>query len=205
MSPYPDGAKSVAQRKMDVAKAKELMKAAGVPKGFNVDLSTWKRDDFDKYAQLIKTSFKKIGINVTLKIDGSAGGNDVYYAGPYDSIKGKVLAYDNNSWMASHLGITDWAGRGVPDQYLMREFHSAGDWNDAHIWNDELDAAISAYLGAMTPAKKKETAKKLAEIQMDLTPYILAYTANAIGVRRKGLTGVSANGMGQYNLKGAKG
>jgi hypothetical protein len=50
-----------------------------------------------------------------------------------------------------------------------------------------------------------ETAKKLAEIQMDLTPYILAYTANAIGVRRKGITGVSANGMGQYNLKGAKG
>jgi peptide/nickel transport system substrate-binding protein len=205
MTPYPDGAKSVAQRKMDIAKAKELMKAAGVPNGFSCDLSTWKRDDFDKYAQLIKTSFKKIGINVTLKIDGSAGGNDVYYAGPYDSVKGKVLAYDNNSWMASTIGITDWAGRGVPDQYLMREYHSAGDWNDAHIWDDSLDAAISAYLGAMTPAKKKETAKKIAEISLDLTPYILAYTSNAIGVRRKGLTGISANGMGQYNLKGAKG
>jgi peptide/nickel transport system substrate-binding protein len=205
MSPYADGAKSVAQRKMDLAKAKQLMKEAGVPKGFSCDLSSWKRDDIDKYAQLIKTSFKKIGINVTLKIDGSDGGGSVYYAGPYDSVKGKILAYDNNSWMASTIGITDWAGRAVPDQYLMREWHSSGDWNDAHIWNDELDAAIMAYLGALSPAKKKETAKKVAEISMDLTPYILAYTANAVGAQRKGLSGVIANGMGQFKLNNAKG
>jgi hypothetical protein len=40
---------------------------------------------------------------------------------------------------------------------------------------------------------------------MDLTPYILAYTANAVGAQRKGLSGVIANGMGQFKLNNAKG
>jgi len=205
MEPYPAADKSVPQRKLDLVKAKALMKEAGVPNGFSCDLSGWKRDDFDKYAQLIKKSFGKIGIKVTLKIDGSDGGGAVYYNGPYDSKKGTILKYDNNSWMASTIGITDWAGRGVPDQYLMREWHSSGDWNDAHVWDDNLDAAITEYLGAMTPKAKKTASKKIQEISLELTPYILAYTNNAVSARRKGLSGIAANGMGQFNLKGAKG
>ena len=205
MDPYVTADKSVPQRKQDLAKAKELMKAAGVPNGFKVDLSTWARDDINKYAKLIKTSFAKIGIKVTLVIDGSDGGSAVYYTyDPYPSKPGKVNQFDNHSWLASNLGIVDWAGRGVPDQYLMREWRSTGDWSGAMLDSRVMDAAIDEYLTALTPAAKKKASKKIQEASLDETPYILAYTSNLISAGRKNLTGMVVNGMGQFDGRAAK-
>ena len=205
MDPYVTADKSVPQRKQDLAKAKELMKAAGVPNGFDVDLSTWARDDINKYAKLIKTSFAKIGIKVNLVIDGSDGGSAVYYTyDPYPSKPGKVNQFDNHSWLASNLGIVDWAGRGVPDQYLMREWRSTGDWSGAMLDSRVMDAAIDEYLQALTPAAKKKASKKIQEASLDETPYILAYTSNLISAGRKNLTGMVVNGMGQFDGRNAK-
>ena len=205
MDPYNTADTSVPQRKQDLAKAKELMKAAGVPNGFKVDLSTWARDDINKYAKLIKTSFAKIGIKVNLVIDGSDGGAAVYYTyDPYPSKPGKVNQFDNHSWLASNLGIVDWAGRGVPDQYLMREWRSTGDWSGAMLDSRVMDAAIDEYLTALTPAAKKKASKKIQEASLDETPYILAYTSNLITAGRKDLTGMVVNGMGQIDARTAK-
>jgi len=198
MDPYPAADKTVPQRKQDLAKAKQLMKEAGVPNGFSVELSTWSRDDINKYANLIKNSFAKIGIKVTLKIDGSDGGGAVYYTyNPYPSAKGKVFEYDNNSWLASNLGIVDWAGRGVPDQYLQREWKSTADWSAAQLWDDVLDAAIDEYIAAPSPAKQKIASKKIQERSLEMTPYILAYTSNLIYCTRKGVNNFAVNAMGQ--------
>ena len=205
MDPYVTADKSVPQRKQDLAKAKALMKEAGVPNGFKVDLSTWARDDINKYAKLIKTSFAKIGIKVNLVIDGSDGGSAVYYTyDPYPSKPGKVNQFDNKSWLASNVGITDWAGRGVPDQYLMREWRSTGDWSGAQLDSREMDAAIDEYLQAITPEAKKTASKKIQEVSLDETPYILAYTSNLITAGRKDLEGMVVNGMGQFDARKAK-
>ena len=205
MDPYNTADKSVPQRKQDLAKAKALMAEAGVPNGFKVDLSTWARDDINKYAKLIKTSFAKIGIKVNLVIDGSDGGSAVYYTyDPYPSKPGKVNQFDNHSWLASNLGIVDWAGRGVPDQYLMREWRSTGDWSGAMLDSRVMDAAIDEYLTALTPAAKKKASKKIQEASLDETPYILAYTSNLISAGRKNLTGMVVNGMGQFDGRAAK-
>jgi len=205
MDPYNTADTSVAQRKQDLAKAKALMAEAGVPNGFKVDLSTWARDDINKYAKLIKTSFAKIGIKVNLVIDGSDGGSAVYYTyDPYPSKPGKVNQFDNHSWLASNLGIVDWAGRGVPDQYLMREWRSTGDWSGAMLDSRVMDAAIDEYLTALTPAAKKKASKKIQEASLDETPYILAYTSNLITAGRKTLTGMVVNGMGQLDARNAK-
>ena len=205
MDPYNTADTSVAQRKQDLAKAKALMAEAGVPNGFKVDLSTWARDDINKYAKLIKTSFAKIGIKVNLVIDGSDGGSAVYYTyDPYPSKPGKVNQFDNHSWLASNLGIVDWAGRGVPDQYLMREWRSTGDWSGAMLDSRVMDAAIDEYLQAITPEAKKVASKKIQEASLDETPYILAYTSNLITAGRKTLTGMVVNGMGQLDARNAK-
>lgn len=198
MDPYASADKTVPQRKQDIAAAKQLMKEAGVPNGFSVDLSTWARDDINKYAKLIKTSFAKIGIKVNLVIDGSDGGGAVYYTyNPYPSAKGKVFEYDNHSWLASNLGIVDWAGRGVPDQYLQREWKSTADWSAAQLWDDVLDAAIDEYIAAPNPNKQRIASKKIQERALEMTPYILAYTSNLIYCTRKGVSNFAVNSMGQ--------
>ena len=204
MDPYNTADTSVPQRVKDIEKAKALMAEAGVPNGFAVDLSSWARDDINKYANLIKTSFAEIGIEVTLVIDGSDGGSAVYYTyDPYPSAPGKVNQFDNHSWLASNLGITDWAGRGVPDQYLMREWRSTGDWSGAMLDSRVMDAAIDEYLQAITPEAKKVASKKIQEASLDETPYILAYTSNLITAGRKNLTGMLVNGMGQFDARTA--
>jgi peptide/nickel transport system substrate-binding protein len=205
MDPYNTADTSVPQREKDIEKAKALMAEAGVPNGFKVDLSTWARDDINKYANLIKTSFAEIGIEVNLQIDGSDGGSAVYYTyDPYPSKPGKVNQFDNKSWLASNVGITDWAGRGVPDQYLMREWRSTGDWSGAQLDSREMDAAIDEYLQAITPEAKKKASKKIQEVSLDETPYILAYTSNLITAGRKDLKGMVVNGMGQFDARKAK-
>ena len=205
MDPYNTADTSVPQREKDIEKAKALMAEAGVPNGFAVELSSWARDDINKYANLIKTSFAEIGIEVTLVIDGSDGGSAVYYTyDPYPSKPGKVNQFDNNSWLASNLGIVDWAGRGVPDQYLMREWRSTGDWSGAQLDSREMDAAIDEYLQAITPEAKKTASKKIQEVSLDETPYILAYTSNLITAGRKDLKGMVVNGMGQFDARKAK-
>ena len=204
MDPYNTADTSVPQRVKDIEKAKALMAEAGVPNGFAVDLSSWARDDINKYANLIKTSFAEIGIEVTLVIDGSDGGSAVYYTyDPYPSMPGKVNQFDNHSWLASNLGIVDWAGRGVPDQYLMREWRSTGDWSGAMLDSRVMDAAIDEYLQAITPEAKKVASKKIQEASLDETPYILAYTSNLITAGRKNLTGMVVNGMGQFDARAA--
>ena len=204
MDPYNTADTSVPQRAKDIEKAKALMAEAGVPNGFKVDLSSWARDDINKYANLIKTSFAEIGIEVNLVIDGSDGGSAVYYTyDPYPSMPGKVNQFDNNSWLASNLGIVDWAGRGVPDQYLMREWRSTGDWSGAMLDSRVMDAAIDEYLQATTPEAKKVASKKIQEASLDETPYIIAYTSNLISAGRKSLTGMKINGMGQFDARTA--
>ncbi len=87
----------------------------------------------------------------------------------------------------------------------MREWHSNGDWNAAQVWDDKMDAAITEYLGALTPAKKVAASKKIQERSLELTPYILAYTSNLISGGRSSLSGVVVNGMGQIDARNAKG
>mgnify|MGYP003340235472 CR=1 FL=1 len=55
---------NIGYMKQDIAKAKALMSAAG-SKGFNVDLSSYHRDDIDALAPFLKASLAEIGINVT--------------------------------------------------------------------------------------------------------------------------------------------
>jgi peptide/nickel transport system substrate-binding protein len=200
MDSYPTKDKTVAQRKKDLVKAKRLMKQAGYENGFEVDLSTWYRDDINQLALFIKASFALINIKVNLKIDAAEGGGVFFYTfDPYPSVKGKVFEYDNNSWLASNLGIVDWIGRGVPDQYLLREWRSTGDWNAAHIDSPKLDAAIDAYTKAISFEKKKQATKLIQEASLDQTPYIVVYNANVLFVTNKNVSGLLLNGINQID------
>jgi peptide/nickel transport system substrate-binding protein len=185
---------SVPQRKKDIAKAKALMADAG-SKGFNVDLSSYHRDDIDALAPFLKASMADIGINVTLVLA------DSYYTAPWDSRQSKKV--ENHYWLESNMGITDWGHRGTPVEILTRAYKSTGDWNAAHFASAKFDAAADEFITATTPAKAKAASKKIQELCLEETPYIMVYFETRTSVVKKGLKGFYTNGMGQFESAGA--
>src|SRR5439155_6636122 len=67
---YPSTVKApaVPQRHLDIAKAKQLMAAAGMSKGFSLELTTEQTGEIPQLAQIIQRSVRQIGIKMTLKI-----------------------------------------------------------------------------------------------------------------------------------------
>jgi ABC-type transport system substrate-binding protein len=58
----------VPQREKDIAKAKELMAAAGMADGFEVTLTTEKYLEIPDYAVIIQNAVKEIGVKINLNI-----------------------------------------------------------------------------------------------------------------------------------------
>jgi peptide/nickel transport system substrate-binding protein len=186
---------SVAQREKDLEQAKALMEEAGVT-GFDVDLSSYSRDDINLLAPFLKSSFAEIGINVTIKQA------DSYYSPPWSSQESKKV--ENNIWLESNFGVTDFGHRGSPDVVLNRVLKSTGDWNAAQYKSDDMDAAIAEFISATTPDTRRAAAKKIQEISLEDTPYIFLYFPSATAAVRKGLTGFYSNGMAQFESAGVR-
>ena len=197
MDSFPTADKTVPVRKKDIAAAKALMAAAGVPNGFKVTLQSWKRDDIDKFTQFVKSSLKEIGIDCTVDLDGSDGGGARWYKySVYPSVKGSKVK-NKGEWLASEFGIAEWAGRPVPDEYLAREWFSSGDWNPAYLDAPELDAAITAWQSALTTKAKQAASSSIQKAALVHTPIIVAYNETRVSVTSKKVVGV------EYNQQGA--
>jgi len=186
---------SVAQREQDLEAAKALMAEAG-SEGFDVDLSSYSRDDINLLAPFLKSSLAEIGINVTIKQA------DSYYTEPWSSQESKKV--ENNYWLESNFGITDFGHRGSPDVVLNRVFKSTGDWNAAQYKSKDMDAAIDAFITGATQEDRQAAAKTIQEISLEDSPYIYLYFDVATGAVRKGLTGIYANGMAQFESASAR-
>ena len=196
MDSFPTADKTVVQRTKNIAAAKALMAAAGVPNGFKVTLQSWKRDDIDKFTQFVKSSCKEIGIDVTVDLDGSSGGGARWYAySVYPSVKGSKVK-NKGEWLASEFGIAEWAGRPTPDEYLARGWFSSGDWNPAYLDAPELDTAITAWQSALTNGAKKAASSAIQKAALVHTPIIVAYNEIRVSVTSNKVKGVEFNQQG---------
>ena len=195
MDPFTTADKTVPQRDLDLDAAKELMAAAGST-GFQVDLSTYNRDDIDLLAPFLKSSWAELGIDLNLDTI-----SDSYYTEPWNANDAKQQ--ESNFWLESNCGITEFGHRGAPAEYLTRVFRSNGDWNAAHVKDADLDAAIDAYNTATSLEDAKVASKKIQELSLDLSAYIIAYFEVRTSAVRKGLTGFYTNGMGQFDAAAA--
>ena len=190
---FPSTDNAVPQRKQDLAKAKQLLEAAGVGKGFKTTLTTETYLEIPQYAQLIQSAAKQVGIEIDLKIeDGGA-----YYG---DAVFGK------SDWLDSTLGITDFGHRGVPNVFLAAPLLSDGSWNAAHFKNAEYDGLVKSYVGALDLDAQRAQSGKIESLLLDETPIIFGYFYDYLSVTAKSVAGVEANAMGHIFLdKATKG
>ncbi len=98
------------------------------------------------------------------------------------------------------MGITDWASRAVPSQFIIPAYTCGGVWNSAHWCNEAFDRLAKEYDATLDRQKRLETARRMATIQQDETPAIIAYWINALRATRKNVQSVAANGADFLDL-----
>lgn len=184
---YPSTDTSVPQRKQDIAQAKELIAAAGLPAGTKITLTTQRYQEIPEYAQLIQNFVKEIGIEVELNVMDSG----TYYG---DAVFGK------SNWLDSAMGITDYGHRGVPNVYLSAPLRSDGTWNAAHFKNKEYDQLAASYIAALDLEAQKADAGKIQRLLLEETPIIFGYFFDYLSATTKGVTGVNPTAMSQIFL-----
>lgn len=181
---------SVPQRTKDIAKARQLLRAAGVPHGFNVTLTTETLGEIPQYAQIIQQSAKQVGININLKVETEAA----YY--------GKAVI-GQSDWLDSVLGITDYGARGAPNVFLQATLTSHGIWNAARFNNANYNGLVKKYVAAVDLQSQRKAAGKIQEFLLDETPLIIGYFFDWLTPTKNTVKGVVPGAEGQMFLGGA--
>ena len=182
---YPSAVK-VAQRHKDIAKAKQLIAAAGLSKGWKTKLVTYNTAELPNLAQIIKQAVKPIGGNIQIQIQTGTQ----YYAGK-DSV---------TPWLNEPMTITDWGHRGVPNVLLNAALTSKGQWNAAHFKNKKYDALYKSYAAALALADQRKYAKQIELLLLDQTPVIFPYFYYSIDAGSKKVKGYDSDQLGEIYL-----
>ena len=138
---------SVPQRAQDVAKAKQLMAAAGHAKGFNVTLAADIYEEVGQLAQVIKGATAPIGVNINLKVESQTA----YY--------GKAV-FGNSDWLDSTMSLVNYGDRGVPNVFLNAPLTTKGSWNAAHFHNPAYDKLFGQYIAALTSRPRRPSRER---------------------------------------------
>ena len=193
---YPSTDKSVAQRHKDIAKAKQLIAAAGLSKGWKTKLVTYQTAELPQLAQIVKQAVKAIGGNIEVKI---LTGTQYYSGTP-----------TTTPWLNEPMTITDWGHRGVPNVLLNAALTSkaipskkAGTWNAAHFKNKKYDALVKSYAAALALADQRKYAKQIELLLLDQTPVIIPYFYNSIDAGSKKIKGYDSDQLGEIYLSKA--
>jgi peptide/nickel transport system substrate-binding protein len=188
---FPATDPSVAQRGQDLATAKELLAAAGVPNGFKATLTTERFQELPDYAVVIQNAVRKIGVDLDLNVEDQS----TYY--------GRAV-FGQSDWLDSKIGIEDYAHRGVPNTILTACLGSKGTFNAAHFNNPEYDRLVASYIAALDPAAQRAAAGRIQRLLLEETPVIIAYFYDWLSVTAKHISGVQPTATGQLNLAVAR-
>ncbi len=178
---------TVPQREQDLAEARRLLAAAGVPNGFKAVLTTERYQEVPDYAVVIQNAVRKIGVDLTLNVEDQSA----YY--------GRVT-FGQSDWLDSPIGIEDYGHRGVPNTFLTAALGSRGTFNAARFKNAAYDALVADYIAALEPATQRLKAGAIQRLLLEETPVIVAYFYDWLSVTAKGLKGVRPTAMGHLFL-----
>ncbi len=189
---YPSTSK-VAQRHKDLHKAKQLIAAAGLKKGWKTTLVTYQTAELPQLAQIVKQAVKAIGGNINVKI---LTGTQYYSGSPTQT-----------PWLNNPMTITDWGHRGVPNVLLNAALTSkavpskkAGTWNAAHFKNKKYDALVKSFGAAVSLADQKKYSKQIELLLLDQTPIIFPYFYNSLNAGSPKVQGYLVDQLGQEYL-----
>jgi len=184
---FPPTDTSVPQRTQDLAKAKQLLAAAGHPNGFHTKMFVGITEELPLLAQAIAAGAAKIGIAIELKVETLTA----YY--------GKST-FDNSDWLDGTMSLVGYAGRGVPNVFLEATLTSSGVWNAARFHNKQYDTLVKKYVAAIDLQTQKQIAGKIQTLLLAETPVIDTYFVDELNATKSNVHSVYGSQVGQLFL-----
>jgi peptide/nickel transport system substrate-binding protein len=187
---YPSTDTSVPQRTQDIAKAKQLLAAAGHPNGFSTTLDTEIYQEIPQLAQVIVADCAKAGIKITPKIESQS----LYY--------GKST-FGNSDWLDGTMSLVDYGDRGSPNVYLNAPLTTKGTWNAARFHNSQYDALVKQYVAALDLQTQKQIAGKIENLLLAETPLVIPYWIDGLTASTQQVNGLNPTSIAQLYLNAA--
>ncbi len=183
---FPSTDTSVPQRAMDIAKAKQLLSAAG-HSHISATLFTEQYEEIPALATVIQQSASKIGVSIKLKVETQSA----YY--------GKAT-FGQSDWLDGTMSLVDYGDRGVPNVFLEAPLSTGGPWNAAHFKNSKYDALVKQYVAAVDLSTQKSIAGKIERLLLAETPMVIPYFIDGLCATTKKVSGVQPTSISQVFL-----
>lgn len=170
----------------DPEKARELLKEAGYPNGFEVKLfASHERSGCIETAQVVKPMLEAVGIKVDIQ------------QMPWDRFIAEV-------WKKETLFISNWIGRPTIDEQLYPFFHSTGSWNEYNYSNSEVDSLLDLARGELDIKKRRQYYNEVQRILAFDGPAIIPYFSNYVTARSVKVEGIPVSPLKWVDLRDAK-
>jgi peptide/nickel transport system substrate-binding protein len=178
-------AKNTPTTKRDVAKAKELLKQAGVPSpSFTLMAAT--SPDLQQVAQVIQSMAKEAGFDVKIQATEFASALKFAQAGDFEA----------------HL--VGWSGRPDPDGNLHTFVSCNGPLNDGKYCNQEIETLLDKSRTLGTAAERAKAYEQIAAIMARDHPLIYLYHRKWFWAYSAKLTGFRFVPDGMVRVQGLK-
>ena len=181
----PFYAKNMPVPKRDVAKAKALLKEAGVPNP-SFTLMTPTTSDAQKIAQVVQAMVKEAGFDVKLQSTEFATSLDMADKGQYEAY---VLA---------------WSGRADPDGNIYSFDACKQPLNYAGYCKPEVDEILNKSRTTRDPAERRKLFEQLAATALVDRPIVYLYHRNWIWAYTSKLSGLRTIPDGLVRVQGLK-
>jgi peptide/nickel transport system substrate-binding protein len=143
--------------KRDVAKAKALLKEAGVTGPVNVDLMVTKGAENEAVAQVVQSMAAEAGFDLKIRVIEFATSFKQAQAGEFQAF------------------LIGWSGRIDPDGNSYVFMHTKAPQNDGGYSNPEADKALEDARLVTDPTQRKAIYEKLAKVALNDAPFIYLY------------------------------
>jgi peptide/nickel transport system substrate-binding protein len=167
---FPSTDTSVPQREQNIAKAKQLLSAAGHANGFTTTMQTEQYEEIPQLAQVIQAA---------------------YY--------GKAT-FGNSNWLDGTMSLVDYGDRGVPNVYLQAPLTSKGPWNAARFHNSQYDNLVKQYVAALDLSAQRQIAGKIQNLLLAETPIVIPYWIDGLTATLPSVGGVNPTSIAQVFL-----
>ena len=154
---HPFYQKAFPVQKRDLAKAKALMKEAGVTLPVSVDLMVPKGAESEAVAQVIQSMAAEAGFDLKIRVIEFATSFKQAQAGEFQAF------------------LIGWSGRIDPDGNSYVFLHTKAPQNDGGYSNPEADKAMEDARLVTDPAQRKAIYEKLTKAVLDDGPLIYLY------------------------------